>query len=194
MKTLHTLTSLLILFFLFGCSSKVPKLLTYEQNTILYVNSIKPLHLKSKNFSSRYFMPWSIEKIKLKKEKALWANLVFKRTNTYYAESTQLWNTKVTKRIIETTNFSKYNSKSYYAITTTNAQIRNLPTNKPFYKNPSLAGEGFPFDYLQNSRIHVNTPVLISHYTSDGSWAFVQNPFSKFDKQPITLFVLDLLV
>ncbi|WP_024955691.1 SH3 domain-containing protein [Sulfurospirillum arcachonense] len=178
MKTLHIALSIFLLFLVVGCSSKHPKLLIYEQNASLYINKIEPLHVNEKNFKSRYFMPWSIEKIKIEKEKASWANFVFKKKDIYYAENKLPWNLEDIKKILKTTNFSKYNSKLLYAITVKNAQIRNLPTLKPFYKKTSIAGEGFPFDYLQNSRIHVNTPVLISHYTIDGSWAFVQTPFS----------------
>ena len=46
-----------------------------------------------------------------------------------------------------------------------------------FY-NPSKAGEGYPFDYNQNSSIKINTPLLISHYSKDRSWAFVQSHFA----------------
>ena len=174
----HLMIIFIAIFLFLGCSSKEPKLLTYEQDASLYVKSIEPLHVNYKNFSSRYFMPWKIEKVKIQKDKALWANFVFKKRDTYYSESTEPWNEKEVKKIIENTNFIAYNSQLHYALTIKNAQIRNLPTDKPFYKNPNIAGEGFPFDYLQNSRIHVNTPVLISHYSSDGAWAFVQNPFS----------------
>ena len=178
MKTLHIILTIFIISIFYGCGSKNPKLLSYKQDTTLYVKNIEPLHVESKNFSSRFFMPWSIEKVKIEKSRASWANFVFKKSNVYYAENAQLWNKNEVKNIIKTTNFTAYNSKRHYGLTIKNAQVRNLPTRKPFYKNPNLAGEGFPFDYLQNSRIHVNTPVLISHYSSDGAWAFVQNPFS----------------
>ena len=191
MKTLHIILSITILSLFLGCSSKEPRLLTYDQNTTLHVKNIKPLHVEFKNFTSRYFMPWSIKKVNIEKGKASWANFVFKKSNTYYSENIQLWNKNEVKEITKNTNFSAYNSKLHYALTTKNEQIRNLPTHKPFYKDPNVAGEGFPFDYLQNSRIHVNTPVLISHYSSDGAWAFVQNPFSSGWLPTESLVVLD---
>ena len=191
MKTLNIIFSILMLTIFFGCSSKKPNFLTYKQDTTLYVKNIQPLHVENKTFLSRYFMPWSVEKVKIKKEKASWANFVFKKKNTYYSENTQLWSTSEVNELIKTTNFSAYNSKRHYGLTIKNAQVRNLPTNKPFYKNPNLAGEGFPFDYLQNSRIHVNTPVFISHYSSDGAWAFIQNPFSSGWLPSQTLVILN---
>ncbi len=134
MKILNLILAFSISTLFFGCSVKEPKLLTYEQNTTLYVKDIKPLHVKDENFFSHYFMPWSIEKLNVKKQKASWANFVFGKKDIYYAENSKLWKLKEIKKIIKTTNFSAYNSKLHYGLTTKNAQIRNLPTNKPFYK------------------------------------------------------------
>ncbi len=46
------------------------------------------------------------------------------------------------------------------------------------FLNPSKAGEGFPFDYNQNSSIKINTPLLVSHYSKDKTWIFVQSHFA----------------
>ncbi len=42
-----------------------------------------------------------------------------------------------------------------------------------FY-NPYNAGQGFPFDYNQNSFIKINTPILVSHLSKDKAWAFIK--------------------
>lgn len=178
MKKIYFIFYIFILFIFIGCASKEPKLLTYEQNTSIYIDTIQPLDVNVEKFYSRYFMPWNINKLDMSEQKAAWANYSFLKKDTYYTESTLPWDIKDIKNIINTTNFSNYNSQLHYAITTQNEQIRSLPTHKPFFINPSHAGEGFPFDYLQNSRIHVNTPILISHYNNDASWAFVQAPFA----------------
>lgn len=60
-------------------------------------------------------------------------------------------------------------------VTVQNADLRALPTKKPFFKNPSLAGEGYPFDYLQNSRVYISTPVKILYETKDGEYYFVKS-------------------
>ena len=172
------LTIITILFMFFGCSQKEVTVLKYEQKTDYLIKNIEPLHVKIKNFTSREFMPWAIASIRISKDKASWANFVYKKENKYYSENTLLWNFEDIKSIIKTTNFKNYNNDIKYALTTKNAQVRNLPTFKPFYLNPALAGEGFPFDYMQNTRLHVNTPLIISHYSSDGAWAFVQSPVS----------------
>ncbi len=41
--------------------------------------------------------------------------------------------------------------------------IKLYPTDEEFYYNVNRTGEGFPFDYNQNSSIYINTPIFISH-------------------------------
>ncbi len=60
---------------------------------------------------------------------------------------------------------------------TKNSDFRVFPTSSRMFYNPSKAGEGFPFDYNQNSRVKINTPVLISHYSKDKAWAFVESHY-----------------
>lgn len=74
-------------------------------------------------------------------------------------------------------NLQTYPSVKKPAIVTRNSNLRVLPTNKPRFYNPKLAGEGFPFDYWQNSSIYVGTPVLITHYSRSKKWAFVESGF-----------------
>lgn len=169
-----TITSLLF----FGCSFKEPQLLTYEQNTNYLVKNIMPIEVELANFESRYFMPWNIKSVAIDEDIASWANAVYQRKNRYYAENILLWEEDEVAQIIESTNFQDYNTQLKFAITTKNVQVRNLPTHKPFYRKTTLPGEGFPFDYMQNTRLHVNAPLLISHYSKDRSWAFVQSSLS----------------
>ncbi len=185
--TLITITLLLLL----GCNNKEPELLQYKQDTSYLLKDIKPLHVDMKSFNSRVFIPWDITTMNMSKKRASWANYVYTKKGAYYAQNTLPWSEEEVKNIIKNTNFENYNTQKRYAITIKNTQARNLPTNKPFYLNPKHAGEGFPFDYLQNSRVHINTPLFISHYSSDGAWAFIQNPFSSGWLKTEALTILD---
>jgi len=176
MRNLFAIT--LIIFMFVGCSTKEIKVLKYEQKTDYLIKKIEPLDVNINNFSSREFMPWSISSIRIDKKIASWANFSYGRKNRYYSENILPWDVKEQKAIIDLTNFKEFNKDITYAITTKNAQVRNLPTFKPFYLKTTLPGEGFPFDYMQNTRLHVNTPILISHYSKDGAWAFIQSPIS----------------
>lgn len=59
------------------------------------------------------------------------------------------------------------------AITTTSAHLRRLPTDSPYFADPNRAGEGFPFDYMQNSVLWAATPVAVVHASRDGAWVYV---------------------
>lgn len=174
----NLISILVIIFVFFGCGVKNVKVINYRQNLDYLAKNIKPLHVEMKNFNSRYFMPWMIKSIKLTTKQASWANFVFAKKGRYYAQNMNIWDNDKVKKLINSTNFENFNKAKLYAITIKDVQVRNLPTNKPFMKNPKLAGEGFAFDYMQNTHLHVNTPLFISHFNDDGSWAFVQNPSS----------------
>ncbi|WP_246169943.1 SH3 domain-containing protein [Yersinia canariae] len=54
--------------------------------------------------------------------------------------------------------------------------VRLLPTTYPAFGNPSQAGQGFPFDMLQESALHPGEPIYIAGITQDKSWSFVISP------------------
>jgi hypothetical protein len=60
------------------------------------------------------------------------------------------------------------------AISVVNSDLRVLPTVRPLFYNFDLAGEGFPFDYNQNSAVWAQTPLLVLHTSADGAWALVE--------------------
>ncbi len=61
-------------------------------------------------------------------------------------------------------------------ITLKNALVRALPTNDPLFYSHKLAGEGFPFDNLQNSAIFTGMPVYIVKASKDKAWTLVITP------------------
>ncbi|SDB03044.1 Cell wall-associated hydrolase, NlpC family [Desulfonatronum thiosulfatophilum] len=62
------------------------------------------------------------------------------------------------------------------AVTVVSTSLRVLPTHRPVFSNPSNPGEGFPFDYLQNSLAPAGTPVLVVHASLNGDWYLVKTP------------------
>lgn len=64
------------------------------------------------------------------------------------------------------------------AISVVSTSLRLLPTEEPFFLDPEEAGEGYPFDYLQNSGVHLGEPLFLSHYSRDGDWAFVETSYA----------------
>lgn len=62
------------------------------------------------------------------------------------------------------------------AIIVENTLARLLPTNDPFFYNENIAGEGYPFDNLQDSALYIGTPVYIMGQSLDGQWDLVLSP------------------
>lgn len=62
------------------------------------------------------------------------------------------------------------------AITLRETLLRCLPTQSPVYNDPRLAGEGYPFDNLQDSSLKPATPIYILSESADGRWKYVISP------------------
>ena len=64
--------------------------------------------------------------------------------------------------------------EDYSVIMVDNAQIRALPIASGFYKDFTVPGEGYPFDYLALSDIFVGTPMQLIHTSADGKWGLIK--------------------
>ena len=176
LKTLFLIITILIFG---GCAEKKQQLpkLTDEISVFLKKQITKETKTDYKNYIKKYFKPWSIKKIDTPLSEIKWAeNFVNKRK--VYGENRVEIPRKRLDSWIKNTNYKALNSFRRYAITTYPTNLRAFPTDKPIFLNPNSQSEGYPFDYNQNSLINALTPIFISHYSSDGGWAYVQTPFA----------------
>lgn len=74
--------------------------------------------------------------------------------------------------------WGRYGAVGKTAIALERLDLRNFPTAKPLFHDPCKAGEGFPFDYLQNSTVFANEPLYLSHYSQSGAWAYVLTAYA----------------
>lgn len=81
-------------------------------------------------------------------------------------------------KIASESNFEEFGKVNKKALSAAHLDLRVFPTNRPYFKNPSLAGEGYPFDYFQNSTVFIGEPIVVSHYSKDGSWAYVFSSYA----------------
>lgn len=179
-------SSYILLFsfiFLFtACSQKefqITDLNKYSQNPSSYTKALKNIELDQENlakeFVKNYYSVWKLNKLSYTKKESMWGNNYAKRE--IYLENHKLASKKWFEKQIDNSNFEEFNSSLQKAILLRNSDFRVFPTNSKMFYNPALAGEGFPFDYNQNSRVKINTPVLISHYSKDKAWAFVESHY-----------------
>ncbi|MGM0519043.1 MAG: SH3 domain-containing protein [Campylobacterota bacterium] len=188
MRTKNYIFLLLGIILFTGCSkniyissNKEKKQITFPKTVldeleikIKSSNNFKKQHTLKKEFINKYFAPWRLEKVSIPKDEAKWA-LNYKYQEIYlqnHKKATKKWFNLQEKN----SNFKDYNKLARKAITIKNSNIRALPTKQVLFKNPNQAGEGFPFDYNQNSTLKINTPIFVSHLSKDKAWAFIQTP------------------
>ena len=124
-------------------------------------------------FLQRFFAPWLATGPSFTAADAFWGTSVF-GARTGYAENLQPWSLARWEALVAMQRSEAYPSMSRRAIVTRNASFRVMPTDKPFFYNPANAGEGYPFDYMQNSAVWIGTPVLVTHVSADGAWYFAE--------------------
>lgn len=66
------------------------------------------------------------------------------------------------------------------AIAINNTYARSLPDQSPDFYSLSIAGQGFPFDNLQESAIWAGTPLYVIAVSQDKAWSLVLTPDAYF--------------
>lgn len=125
-------------------------------------------------FDANFFAAWNADSTHLPRDMAFEgvSNLA---PGKGYAENLRLWDLQRWQTVIHNCMMELYGRVPVKpAITVETAHLRRLPTNSPYFLDPGRAGEGFPFDYLQNSVLWIGTPVSVMHTSFDRRWALVQ--------------------
>lgn len=122
------------------------------------------------SFDKYYYAPWNYVLPPIKVGEASWPIRAFQGGYGSNLRPVRLeWLSELQRQ----SNFEAFGTINKKAITLSWMNIRVLPTDKPLYKNPSLPGEGYPFDLLQNSSVNYHEPIFISHTSKDGAWSYV---------------------
>ena len=164
--------------FFTACSIKEAPLVTPKNSDIeklatLANDDFINQQIATKDFFDKYFKPWNSSKVSYPKIEAMWGQSY--KNRKVYLENHQLATAEWFNKHIENSNFNEYNLNPKKAITLKNTNIRVLPTNSPMFYDPTQPGEGFPFDYNQNSLIKLNTPIIVSHLSKDKAWAYIES-------------------
>ena len=125
----------------------------------------------------RFFAPWHLQNPSLSPEQAFWGVRAYGGKQGY-AENLQPYPRDRWDRLVALQNMSAYPSMHSPGIVTRNTALRLLPTLRPFFLDPARPGEGFPFDYFQNSALWLGTPVFVTHVSADRAWYLVETAFA----------------
>lgn len=121
----------------------------------------------------RHFAPWRRQKPAHSRADALWG-LAHLKLNRHYGENLKPLGPGFAAEMEALVRPEGYPNTLRRAIATANTSLRVLPTVRPGFLKPGLPGEGYPFDYWQNSGLLAGTPLLVTHLSSDGAWALVE--------------------
>jgi len=181
-KYIESALLLSTLLFMSGCSinsSKDISPLGISQNIDRYSDGLGDLNisLSSKEYYKNYFLPWHLQLPTKTLKEINWALSRYKNRECYGANLLPL-KEDFFLSMKESINASKYATINKKAISLRELNIRALPTQEPLYMDPTKAGEGFPFDYLQNSTLHANKPLFVTHYSKNGEWVHVESSFT----------------
>ena len=80
--------------------------------------------------------------------------------------------------VIANAQLDKYPSQAVRAIAVRNTSLRALPSFDPFFHDFRQAGEGYPFDYNQDSAVWAGTSLLLSHVSLDGRFVAAESPYT----------------
>jgi len=128
----------------------------------------------AESFRLRLFNPWLTDTLTFTSEEANWS-ISFIREVQGYGENKLPRTSAWIETVIRNADTLKYGKIIWKGINTVRSDLRALPTIQPFYKDFNKAGEGFPFDYLQNSALPVNTPVRVLNQSTDKAWLLVES-------------------
>ena len=152
------------------------------QDPAYYARQIKPWSKTKQQradeaFNRQYFKPWALKKLDIPAKDFGW-DVRFVTRHKIYTVSGRPIPPSVYKKWIGNANYDAKDSLRYRAITTERVNVHALPTAQAFYLDPSKPGEGFPFNYNQNSALHMNVPLYVSHFSKDKKWAFVRGAYA----------------
>jgi hypothetical protein len=162
--------------------NKIADMKNIPQDPAYYADQIKPFSkIKQKKldekFNEKYFKPWSLTSLDIPEKDFGW-EVRFVTKKPIYRAKGSIIRASIYNQWIANANYDNIDSKKYKAITVRRTDVKSLPTSSAFFRDPKKTGEGFPFDYNQNSALHINVPLYISHFSKDKKWAFVRASYS----------------
>jgi len=162
-------------------SNSVRDIWRLKQNPAPFAKQAKWMSVKTqlandKRYNKKFFSPWHTSKMYLGWRKKSW-QFTFARVKTYHR-----WRQRISKKWfryqIRNSNFKAYESLKKPAITLRHTDVKLYPHEMGIYYNPKRTGEGFPFDYNQNSSLNINTPLFVSHYSKDKKWVYAKSSYA----------------
>ncbi len=179
---------LIILLTLSGCGNQTnvsKKLSEFDQNPSHYLNPNEPgLDISpaqqtalAQDYLARYFSPWDAAEGSKKKMAGVLAQyrMIFAgyKKHPGWGLNYKPLTTDFMQTLADNANLAAFPNINQPGMIVNRSFVRSLPTKLPSFGNPQQAGEGFPFDNLQESYVAKGSPVRILHESKDKLWYLV---------------------
>ena len=147
-----------------------------EKNSTQEDQNTSSILLIQDNYTKYYFSPW-IRKVPMSSRYDLmWPWDTFSSSNAY-GENFRNLSKKYLENMFIKANHNSLGFVNKKGIAIKTQSLRVFPSHKAIFKIPKAGYEGYPFDYSQNSLINANEPILISHYSTDNEWAYIETSY-----------------
>ncbi|WP_243544762.1 SH3 domain-containing protein [Pseudodesulfovibrio tunisiensis] len=130
-----------------------------------------------KAFLAEHFGPWDRPLATRTADEVFWGFKRFRNTRIF-GENTLPRDAAWLDRMKRLSRTAEYPSLIRPVIATAETSMRVFPSADPVFLDFSRAGEGFPFDYGQNSLVQAGTPLLATHQSVDRAWIMVESRFA----------------
>jgi len=159
---------------------------TYSKEDLVYPG--KEQHMTpaaGETFVERFFLPWteSPEKLLNYLDSLPGKDLSYLKNylddDAWYGENKKPHKKFLREEIANTVDMADFPNFLEKGIVTAHTNLRRIPTHRPGFDTYSKAGEGFPFDYFQETNLWANTPLQLLHITTDRQWCYAVSPYYK---------------
>jgi hypothetical protein len=120
------------------------------------------------------FAPWVKNNFTVAPQEAMWGLFSLKPENGF-AENLRPYPAERWEALKKNCAVETFPNSDIRAITVRRCDVRLLPTSSPYFFNPSRPGQGYPFDFYQNSALPLGSPVRIRHISGDKQWGFIEH-------------------
>ncbi|MBP3729895.1 MAG: SH3 domain-containing protein [Mailhella sp.] len=140
---------------------------TAQDSSVLKSNAV--------SYLKKFFYPWDKRRSGSGDIAELKRIYNWREDKRGFAENLQPWTAKAWQNLAENADFAHFKGICRPAITTHATDLRLAPTISPRFARITGAGQGYPFDDFQLSRLPVGLPVTVAHVSMDGAWFLVHS-------------------
>lgn len=185
-----SLLFLLLPILLFSCAKSEEatevSIKTYTSDQLNYPESPLPISQTIRDqFISKSFRPWTASAEELLGQlesfpgKSTTYLEKYLADDSWYGENKKAHTRDQREEVVANAELSNFPNFLRKGVVIHHTDLRRVPTARPGFDRFNKAGEGYPFDYFQETGLWANTPLQLLHISRDKQWCYVISPIYK---------------